>query len=108
MRRSGACLCLTALQLFALERRKSTSSYKYFEDAASIRAAFDRLTDAARDTLEQSEMALRHDVALHNIFSNSVSEAATDQETKETKTAALTHFTIPQDHGKEAGTERSL
>ncbi|KAF8299332.1 hypothetical protein TcYC6_0066860 [Trypanosoma cruzi] len=67
MRSGGVCLCLTALQLFALERRKTTTSYKYFEDTASIRAAFFRLTDAERELLEQSAMALRHDVALTSV-----------------------------------------
>ncbi|KAF8278559.1 hypothetical protein TcBrA4_0114520 [Trypanosoma cruzi] len=67
MRSCGVCLCLTALQLFALERRKTTTSYKYFEDTASIRAAFFRLADAERELLEQSAMALRHDVALTSV-----------------------------------------
>ncbi|KAF8278492.1 hypothetical protein TcBrA4_0114450 [Trypanosoma cruzi] len=48
-------------------RRKTTTSYKYFEDTASIRAAFFRLADAERELLEQSAMALRHDVALTSV-----------------------------------------
>lgn len=43
-------------------------SYKYFEDAVGICAAFDRLPDAEKEALGHSAAALRRDAALGSIF----------------------------------------
>ncbi|KEG09734.1 hypothetical protein DQ04_04741050 [Trypanosoma grayi] len=64
MQCSAARRCLAALQLFALERRRVTMSYKHFESAVDIEAAFRRLPAEEVESMERSAEALRHDAAL--------------------------------------------
>ncbi|KAG8346065.1 hypothetical protein TRVL_03103 [Trypanosoma vivax] len=71
--------CLTALQLFTLERRKATASYIYVEDEATIRAAYDTLSEGTKCAFEQKAEALRHDYALRSILEDTSTPAEESQ-----------------------------
>ncbi|RHW72545.1 uncharacterized protein TEOVI_000019700 [Trypanosoma equiperdum] len=60
--------CLSALQLYVLEQRKTVMSYKYVEDAVGVKAAFNRLSAEDVALLENKAEALRHDIALQSIL----------------------------------------
>ncbi|RNE98795.1 hypothetical protein TraAM80_08610 [Trypanosoma rangeli] len=108
MQRSRASLCLTALQLFALERRKTTISYKYFEDTSSLRAAFNRLADAEKDTLEQHAAALRHDVALQHVWEYEQADVATNNVQVEKKDTEINEVNDTLEKENHSSAEHSL
>nr|CCC90694.1 hypothetical protein, unlikely [Trypanosoma congolense IL3000] len=75
MRHSCVWQCLSKLQLYALERRKTVASYKYLSDPTGIKASFKRLSPSDIASLERKVDALRNDVAARALIESDEASA---------------------------------